>query len=79
MSFLVCRQLQKTYDDGTEAVKGIDLVCGEGEFAVLLGPSGCGKTTTLRMVAGLEKPTRGHITLGGRDITGLKGSKDLVN
>jgi len=74
MSFLVCRQLQKTYDDGTEAVKGIDLVCGEGEFAVLLGPSGCGKTTTLRMVAGLEKPTRGHITLGGRDITGLAPS-----
>ena len=49
MSFLECRDLVKTFADGTRAVQGIDLHCGEGEFAVLLGPSGCGKTTTLRM------------------------------
>ena len=69
MSFLVCEGLTKTFADGTEAVRGIDLRCGAGEFAVLLGPSGCGKTTTLRMVAGLEKPTAGQIVLGGADIT----------
>lgn len=69
MSFLECRDLVKTFADGTRAVQGIDLRCGEGEFAVLLGPSGCGKTTTLRMVAGLEKPTAGQIVLAGADIT----------
>ncbi len=69
MSFLECRGLVKTYADGTEAVRGIDLRCGAGELAVLLGPSGCGKTTTLRMVAGLEKPTAGQIVLAGADIT----------
>ena len=71
MSFLVLSGLHKTYADGTEAVKGIDLSCEEGEFVVLLGPSGCGKTTTLRMVAGLETPTGGQIRLAGDDIAGL--------
>ena len=70
MSFLVCKGLQKTYADGTEAVKGIDLVCEQGEFVVLLGPSGCGKTTTLRMVAGLEIATAGQVLLAGEEITG---------
>ena len=69
MSFLECRDLVKIFADGTRAVQGIDLRCDEGEFAVLLGPSGCGKTTTLRMVAGLEKPTAGQIVLAGVDIT----------
>ena len=46
------------------AVQGLDLIVHEGEFCVLLGPSGCGKTTTLRCVAGLEKPERGEIRIG---------------
>src|SRR5258708_10397774 len=65
MSFLRIRNLQKTYADGTRAVKGFDLDVEEGEFIVLLGPSGCGKTTTLRMVAGLETATCGEIVLVG--------------
>ena len=68
MSFLTLDALKKTYADGTEAVKGIDLECGDGEFVVLLGPSGCGKTTTLRMVAGLERPSEGRIVMAGQDI-----------
>ena len=63
--------LHKTFADGTRAVKGVDLSCDDGDFVVLLGPSGCGKTTTLRMIAGLETPTRGSITVGGVDVTSL--------
>ncbi len=47
------------------ALQGIDLDVNEGEFCVLLGPSGCGKTTTLRCVAGLEKPDKGEVEIGG--------------
>lgn len=72
MSFLELSGLQKRYPDGTLAVKGIDLAVSEGEFVVLLGPSGCGKTTTLRMIAGLEIPTGGRITMDGRDVTRLR-------
>ena len=52
--------LAKVYPDGTEAVTGLDLEIGDGEFVVLVGPSGCGKTTALRMIAGLETITRGR-------------------
>jgi multiple sugar transport system ATP-binding protein len=75
MSFLVLERLQKTYADGTIAVRGIDLAIEEGEFVVLLGPSGCGKTTTLRMIAGLEKATSGSIRLGSKDVTALSPSQ----
>ena len=57
------------------AVDGISLDIGEGEFLVLVGPSGCGKSTTLRMLAGLEPVTSGHIYVGDRDVTHLP-SKD---
>jgi iron(III) transport system ATP-binding protein len=63
------RGLQKTFrahQGRVEALKKIDLDVGEGEFCVLLGPSGCGKTTTLRCVAGLERPDEGEIDIGGR-------------
>jgi multiple sugar transport system ATP-binding protein len=51
------------------AVRNLDLEIRQGEFLVLVGPSGCGKTTTLRMLAGLERPTYGSITIGGKDVT----------
>jgi len=50
--------------DGVVAVKDMTLDVKDGEFMILLGPSGCGKTTTLRMIAGLEEPTKGQIYIG---------------
>ncbi|MEM2636712.1 MAG: ABC transporter ATP-binding protein [Candidatus Korarchaeota archaeon] len=55
----------------TTVVSGIDLNVQPGEFVCLLGPSGCGKTTTLRILAGLEFPTRGRVFIGDRDVTDL--------
>jgi multiple sugar transport system ATP-binding protein len=51
------------------AVNGVSVDIRDGEFFVMLGPSGCGKTTTLRMIAGLELPTEGRISINGRDVT----------
>lgn len=51
------------------AVRDIDIQIANGEFVVLLGPTGAGKTTTLRLIAGLEKPDNGKITIGGKDMT----------
>jgi multiple sugar transport system ATP-binding protein len=53
-------------------VDSFDLTIADREFLVLLGPSGCGKTTTMRMIAGLEDPTEGEITVGGRVINDLE-------
>jgi len=61
------------------AVDNLDLVVPQGEFFALLGPSGCGKTTTLRMVAGLDQPTKGRIMLGGVDVANVKAYKRPVN
>ncbi|MER9394063.1 MULTISPECIES: ABC transporter ATP-binding protein [unclassified Mesorhizobium] len=53
------------------AVDGLDLNIADGEFVVLLGPTGAGKTTTLRLIAGLERPDGGRIDIGGHDATTL--------
>ena len=64
--------VEKLYAKGDRpAVAGFDLTIADGEFLVLVGPSGCGKSTTLRMVAGLELPTAGRISIGGKDVTNL--------
>jgi spermidine/putrescine transport system ATP-binding protein len=61
------RKLSKHFDDAV-AVDAIDASIRAGEFFSLLGPSGCGKTTTLRMIAGFERPTSGEILLDGSDV-----------
>ena len=61
------------------AVDDLTLTVPEGSFFALLGPSGCGKTTTLRMVAGLEEPTAGRVSIGDQDITGLRPYNRPVN
>jgi len=64
---------------GTVAVDDVSLTVPAGSFFALLGPSGCGKTTTLRMVAGLETPSTGHVLLGDEDITGRRPYERPVN
>jgi spermidine/putrescine transport system ATP-binding protein len=61
------RGLTKRFEE-TTAVDAIDATINAGEFFSLLGPSGCGKTTTLRMIAGFERPTGGEILLDGVDV-----------
>jgi len=53
--------LGRTYDDGTEALKDIDIAVNQGSFVAILGPSGCGKSTLLRILAGLDSPTTGAL------------------
>ena len=57
------------------AVNNLDLEVRPGEFLTLLGSSGCGKTTTLRMIAGFQKPSSGRILFGGEDVTGLAANE----
>src|ERR1700744_6243036 len=68
MANVALRNVRKTYAGGFEAIKGIDVAIGDGQFCVLVGPSGCGKSTLLRMVAGLETITSGEIDIGGRVV-----------
>ena len=64
---------------GFVAIEDLDLKIPAGEFFALLGPSGCGKTTTLRLVAGLDSPTKGKILIGNKDVTGDKPHERPVN
>ncbi|KQR72949.1 ABC transporter ATP-binding protein [Rhizobium sp. Leaf341] len=61
------------------AVDGVDLAVAEGEFFAMLGPSGSGKTTCLRLVAGFEQPTAGHIEIFGETAEGLPPYRRNVN
>jgi len=64
-------QLQNITKDfgAVNVIPPLSLTIEKGEFIVLVGPSGCGKTTTLRMLAGLELPTSGEISINGKDVT----------
>src|SRR5947207_9658550 len=68
MTFLTLTGIQKQFGT-TAAVEDFNLAAEKGEFVSFLGPSGCGKTTTLRMIAGFERPTAGSIRLADREIT----------
>ena len=73
------QSVAKTFDDGTRALKTLDLEIADAETLVLLGPSGCGKTTLLRIIAGLEVPDAGgRVHLGGEDVTALPIEKRNV-
>jgi len=71
MSDVELHQVAKRYGVGAAQVRAldpVDLVIGHGEMVAIVGPSGCGKTTLLRVIAGLEPPTEGRVTIGGRDV-----------
>ena len=71
-------QLTKRYGD-VVAVDGVSIDIAKGEFFTLLGPSGSGKTTTLRLIAGFERPDRGTVELRGTDVSGLPPFERDVN
>ena len=62
------KRINKVYDDGFQALKGIDLTFEEGKINVLIGPSGCGKTTTMKLLNRLTDFTDGEIMIDGKNI-----------
>jgi spermidine/putrescine transport system ATP-binding protein len=72
------RSVTKRFE-GLVAVDDLSLELGRGEFFTLLGPSGCGKTTTLRMIAGFERPTEGQIRIEGEDVAQLPPHRRPTN
>ena len=69
MPTIELKDVTKTFnEEKVLAVDNISLKIDDGDYIFLLGPSGCGKTTTLRMIAGLEKPTKGTVLIDGRDV-----------
>lgn len=74
MSSVVLSNISKHYGS-VRALDDVSLTIADGELVALLGPSGCGKTTLLRSVAGLEKPDRGSVLIGGADVTHVPARK----
>src|SRR5881227_2807577 len=68
MAEVALLDVSKSYG-AVEAVRNLSLSIANGEFVVLLGPTGAGKTTTLRLIAGLERPDRGNVLIQGRVVT----------
>src|SRR5213595_4358149 len=68
MAEVALLDVSKSYG-AVEAVRDLSLSIAHGEFVVLLGPTGAGKTTTLRLIAGLERPDRGNVLIQGRIVT----------
>jgi len=73
MSDLQIASVTKDFGE-TSVLKGVTLDVKDGEFISLVGPSGCGKSTLLRIIAGLEAPTSGNISIGGTDVTQLRAA-----
>jgi multiple sugar transport system ATP-binding protein len=69
MAEIAFRNVAKSYAGERAVIKNLDLDVRDGEFLVLVGPSGSGKSTALRIVAGLEDVTDGHVSIGGQDVT----------
>jgi len=66
MTAIVCKDVTRRYANGVDALGPVDLKIREGEFVSLLGPSGCGKSTLLRIIAGLDAPSAGSVTVNTR-------------
>ncbi len=74
MATLELKQVRKNYGN-LEVVHGVDLFINNGEFCVLVGPSGCGKSTLLRMIAGLEKITKGEILIDSQVVNNISAAR----
>src|SRR3954451_3558943 len=72
---IVTRGLERTYEGGVRALRGVDAEVAEGEFVAVTGPSGCGKSTMLNLLGGLDRPTAGEISLGGRRVEAFSEAK----
>jgi multiple sugar transport system ATP-binding protein len=75
MAEIVLEHVNKSYPDGSAAVKDLNITIADGELLILVGPSGCGKTTTLNMIAGLEDISSGELRIGGERMN-EKAPKD---
>ena len=78
MSFISCKQLSRAYIKGETAIRpldGLDLDIPRGDFLALMGPSGSGKTTLLNLIAGIDSPTEGTLSVDGTDISTLSRNK----
>ena len=64
--------IQKTYDNGTKALKGVSLRIDDGEFAFLVGPSGSGKSTIIKLITGEVHPSAGRIMVNGYNLTSIR-------
>jgi len=70
---VLVRDVHKDFDGGVvRALAGMDLTVERGEYVALTGPSGCGKSTLLHLIAALDRPTSGTITVDGQDVTRLR-------
>lgn len=80
--FIGIERLSKTYvsRDGApmQAIAGLDVQIPKGQFVCLLGPSGCGKSTLLQILAGLQRPTTGHVSLAGSPLVGPRKDVGIV-
>jgi multiple sugar transport system ATP-binding protein len=72
---LQLRGVRKSYGQGADVLRGLDLDIADSEFMVFVGPSGCGKSTLLRLIAGLDTPTAGEIRIAGESVTSLPPSE----
>ncbi|RYH01746.1 MAG: ABC transporter ATP-binding protein, partial [Alphaproteobacteria bacterium] len=79
MTAAVCLRNVSRHFGVIKAMDEVDLTIASGEFFAMLGPSGSGKTTCLRVIAGFEQPTHGHIEIFGEDATGVPPYRRNVN
>ena len=75
MSSITLSRVCKSYGNGLEIIRNVDLEIAQGEFCVFVGPSGCGKSTLLRMIAGLEEITAGELRIGDRPMNNVASAQ----